>query len=350
MPERIIGLAREMSNVACQSVLEIQSVTKMTKVLSLNALIEAARAGQAGTGFAVVAKEVRDISNRIDEIATDLRDRLTGRTAELDTAGKGLIAGFRGTRLTDLALNMIDVIDRNLYERSCDVRWWATDAAVVDAATQKSTDPCSYATKRLGVILDNYTVYLDIWICDMNGNVLASGRPDKYGAVGCNVAGESWFKEAATSSDGGKFSVADISCSRELNHHTIATYAAAIRRGGETSGNAVGVLAVFFDWQNQSQAVVDGVRLTDEERSRTRSMILDCRGRIIASSDRRGILSESIPLKKGDQTRGNYVDNSGTLIGYALTPGYESYKGLGWYGVISQAPIGTALSQAKAAA
>ena len=30
-------------------------------------------------------------------------------------------------------LTNIDLIDRNLYERSCDVRWWATDSSVVDA-------------------------------------------------------------------------------------------------------------------------------------------------------------------------------------------------------------------------
>jgi hypothetical protein len=31
-------------------------------------------------------------------------------------------------------LNAIEIIDRNLYERTCDVRWWATDSAVVACA------------------------------------------------------------------------------------------------------------------------------------------------------------------------------------------------------------------------
>jgi hypothetical protein len=42
------------------------------------------------------------------------------------------VAQIRGSRLPDLSLNAIDIIDRNLYERSCDVRWWATDSAIVD--------------------------------------------------------------------------------------------------------------------------------------------------------------------------------------------------------------------------
>jgi hypothetical protein len=35
---------------------------------------------------------------------------------------------------------------------------------------------------------------------------------------------------------------------------------------------------------------------------------------------------------------GSYVDPTGTVIGYALTPGYETYRGMGWYGVIVQRP------------
>jgi hypothetical protein len=33
---------------------------------------------------------------------------------------------------------------------------------------------------------------------------------------------------------------------------------------------------------------------------------------------------------------GNYADNHGSVVGFALTPGYETYKGLGWYGVVEQ--------------
>lgn len=33
---------------------------------------------------------------------------------------------------------------------------------------------------------------------------------------------------------------------------------------------------------------------------------------------------------------GNYADKGGCVVGFALTPGYETYKGLGWYGVVEQ--------------
>ena len=33
---------------------------------------------------------------------------------------------------------------------------------------------------------------------------------------------------------------------------------------------------------------------------------------------------------------GTYEDKNGNIVGFALTPGYETYQGLGWYGALFQ--------------
>lgn len=327
----IVELTRQVHRIARGNVSEINDINRETTFLAINALIESARAGEAGRGFAVVANQVKVVSQRIGQLTSELNRELTA-------LGDRMIAQLdrqEGQRLTDLALNMIDIIDRNLYERSCDVRWWATDSAIVGCATEPGGERSAYAAERLGVILANYTVYLDLWVIDLQGNVVANGRPDRYAIRGRqNVASQPWFKAAVASASGAEYATGELERVAALDGAAVATYAAAIREGGNDTGRPIGVLAVFFDWAPQASTIVKSVRLSQEEWARTRCLLVDARHRVIASSDDKGVLEEALPLKVSDPKAGAYRPDGDTLIAYALTPGYETYKGMGWYGVI----------------
>ncbi|WP_296598557.1 methyl-accepting chemotaxis protein [Phenylobacterium sp.] len=336
VPERILELSERLSTAATTSIADIARINREAKMLAINALITAARAGEAGKGFAVVAEEFKNISARIDEVTGDLESQVQGDLRELAAVGAAILGHLRGQRLADLALNAIEIIDRNLYERTCDVRWWATDSAVVDCVSAGTPAAAEHASERLRVILDAYTVYLDLWICDAQGRVTAVGRPELYPrATGSSVSNTEWFRKAKATASGQEFVACDVERAPLLNDAPVATYAAAIRRGGTVNGEVVGVLGIHFDWQPQANAVVDGVRLTDEERSRSRVLLLDRAGRILAASDRRGELTETFRLPDAATGMGSYAEN-GVTVGYAATPGYETYEGLGWYGCIVQ--------------
>jgi Methyl-accepting chemotaxis protein (MCP) signalling domain len=337
MPERVVELARMVSAIANEKVNGIQRINANAHLLALNAQIEAARAGAAGAGFGVVAREVKSIATAIRQLTNELTDQLQPRLAELDTLGRSLVASVRGKRLSDLALNLIEIVDRNLYERSCDVRWWATDSALVETCREPTPASIEHASKRLGIILDNYTVYCELVVCDLAGRVLAHARPKKFPQLDNAVmTHHSWFSDALRTRDGTEFAVADISRSAELGQRSVATYAAAIRARGETSGQPIGVLGVMFDWETQAQVVVDGVRLSPDERTYTRALIVDSSFQVLAASDQRGVLSETIPLQPGGEKIGHAQAEDGSVMGFAQTPGYETYKGLGWYGVLVQ--------------
>ena len=336
-PETVLALVDSAATLAVSKVKAIHNITSQTRILALNATIEAARAGDAGKGFAVVAGEVKSVAGEVARLAAEMDGELRQAFQSLKSVGERMSSEMRGQRLVDLALNAIEIIDRNLYERTCDVRWWATDAAVVDAAAEPSSNRCAHASKRLGVILSAYTVYLDLWLCDLEGRVIANGRADRYpGVPGLSVASEGWFRDALMTTHGHEFAVANVMPSAALGGVPVATYAAAVREGGEAHGRPIGVLGIHFDWAPQADAVVRGVRLAPAERGRTRALVIDAGGLILAASDGIGILQERVALPEGHRESGFATDANGRTIAFCRTPGYETYRGLGWSGVILQ--------------
>lgn len=213
---------------------------------------------------------------------------------------------------------VVDVVVRNLYERTADVGFLATDGDIrqflLDGAHARDA-----IETRLHEYIRKYTVYDGIAVLGCDGAVLAS--------IGDGVAAEGDRLLAVRALNAASYVEQFGPCPLLPGRPRALVYA---RRIDDGAGRALGVLCLSFRFDDEMAGIFRTFR---RARDKAVMLLLDGDGRVIASSD-----PDHVPLgrtpEQAQHAQGAVIDFGGReyVACTCAATGYQGYAGPGWFG------------------
>lgn len=180
----------------------------------------------------------------------------------------------------------MQILDRNLYERANDCRWWALTPQFADTLRQ-GTVGCAQASEVLAYINSLYTVYTSLVLFDAQGVVVAVSNRAHAEQVGQPLAGE-WVQQTLKLGNTQDYSVSAFAPSPFSGQSPTFVYAAAVRENPSGPSRVLGGIGVVWDAASQLPSILadcgDGFSAHDL------LAFVDASGHVVASHGKAALL------------------------------------------------------------
>lgn len=231
----------------------------------------------------------------------------------------------------------IDIMDRNLYERANDCRWWALNSYFKKALDDYSTisEKKEEISSILKYINDLYTVYSNLIIFDKNGKIIAVSNEKEQYLIG-KILTQDWIEKTLTLKDTSKYCVSKFEKTNLYENESTYIYCSAIR-SFKDDNDVVGGIAIVFDSSAQFYTMLDEILPKDiygNKQKGVYAFFTDKNKQIIATTSTNfevnsylDIDDSFFKLKNGQnlsriiEFRGNYY-----AVGVKCSSGYREYK------------------------
>jgi hypothetical protein len=238
-----------------------------------------------------------------------------------------------------LASLAVDIMDRNLYERANDCRWWALTSAFrrhLGNPDISETDKRQFSA-ILTYINNLYTVYTNLYLYDLRGEILAVSNPREAMIVGTQAEDSTGFRDALREADSQYYNVSNFLPSALYGNRPTYIYNAAIVALDDTH-KVIGGIGIVFDSEPQFSAMLaeilpknaDGSPITNSFAAFTdrKANILSIENNI---SHRVGekLPVDDVYLKlRNGETSSSLIKYSGRnyVLGVAVSKGYREFK------------------------
>jgi len=296
----------------------------------LNGIIASAR--KQAVEFMPVLQEIEKIGEGIANVFTDSLNNLQSTVVSARLSEVQFIAGLA-----------VDIMDRNLYERANDCRWWALTTVFRQLLEQPIIQPSDQLKINdiLSYINGLYTVYTNLYVYDKSSTIVGVSNPDQQHLIGQVAEDNSGATAALQITDSQQYAVSKFVPSAQYHNRHTYIYNASIT---SLKNNAVlGGIAVVFDSEPELSAMLEDCLPRDQAgKVIDGCFALYCQrdGLIVSVTEHSpqqvgqtlDITPELFTLDNGLQESKiiNYQGKS-YAIGIAASKGYREYKTTGDY-------------------